>query len=75
MDKHTRIIETLEHWKIAEDYLINNQYKMIQDQYDINHPEGYQVRFWASGKTSILIITHSSDVEKAIKKSKRLFPM
>lgn len=68
MIEYIRKINTIERWKIANDYLSQNNYTLWQMQYDTKSPEGFHARFYVTGKPDIEIITFNEEVYKAILK-------
>jgi hypothetical protein len=66
------IIESLDEWITFAARLFDEEFSLWQMQYHIEHPEGFQARFYAPGRKDIEVITHSAEVHDAILKFKSL---
>jgi hypothetical protein len=68
-DLHPRIIQNREEWQILKAALAEKGYTLFQLQYDAKEAEGFRAWFVTSERR-VEIITHDSDVQKAIVKYK-----
>lgn len=59
-------IGTLEQWHEMAAALQAGGFTIWQMQYAARQPEGFHVRFWASGRPEIEVVTHNEAIEAAI---------
>jgi hypothetical protein len=59
-------IDTLDHWLNFADMLSIAGYRLSPSQCDTNSPEGFLVRFLASGRPDLEVSTRDADVYSAM---------
>lgn len=59
-------IETLDQWNALAAELRKAGYTIYIMQYDADHPEGFNVWFWLSGRPQVHLVTYDRKVQEAI---------